>query len=91
MNEVNEGRVALVTGASRGLGRAIAIRLAGSGHRVVINFAVLHNIVLIDITKRDAYASSTKVTIVFPVTRAKVNEKRPRKSPSIVRNGLTGN
>lgn len=39
MNEVNEGRVALVTGASRGLGRAIAIRLAGSGHRVVINFA----------------------------------------------------
>lgn len=39
VNEVNEGRVALVTGASRGLGRAIAIRLAGSGHRVVINFA----------------------------------------------------
>ena len=39
MNEVNKGRVALVTGASRGLGRAIAIRLAGSGHRVVINFA----------------------------------------------------
>ncbi|MCH7899825.1 MAG: 3-oxoacyl-[acyl-carrier-protein] reductase [Acidobacteria bacterium] len=36
---MNEGRVALVTGASRGLGRAIAIRLAGSGHRVVINFA----------------------------------------------------
>ncbi len=39
MKEGNEGRVALVTGASRGLGRAIAIRLAGSGHRVVINFA----------------------------------------------------
>ena len=39
MNHANEGRVALVTGASRGLGRAIAIRLARSGHRVVGNFA----------------------------------------------------
>ncbi|MFV1960513.1 MAG: 3-oxoacyl-[acyl-carrier-protein] reductase [Acidimicrobiia bacterium] len=39
MTEAMEGRVALVTGASRGLGRAIAIRLAGSGHRVVVNFS----------------------------------------------------
>jgi 3-oxoacyl-[acyl-carrier protein] reductase len=34
-----EGRVALVTGASRGLGRAMALRLGGSGHRVVVNYA----------------------------------------------------
>jgi 3-oxoacyl-[acyl-carrier protein] reductase len=34
-----EGRVALVTGASRGLGRAIAIRLAQSGHRIGVNYA----------------------------------------------------
>jgi 3-oxoacyl-[acyl-carrier protein] reductase len=32
-------RVALVTGGSRGLGRAMAIKLAGSGHRVVVNYA----------------------------------------------------
>ena len=34
-----EGKVAIVTGASRGIGREIALELARNGANVVVNFA----------------------------------------------------
>jgi NAD(P)-dependent dehydrogenase (short-subunit alcohol dehydrogenase family) len=38
------GKVAIITGASRGIGRAIALRLAGAGAKVVVSSRKLENV-----------------------------------------------
>ena len=38
MNKLLEGKVAVVTGASRGIGRAIALELANRRAQVVVNY-----------------------------------------------------
>ena len=38
VNEAHDKKVALVTGASKGIGQAICVELAKDGYRIVINY-----------------------------------------------------
>jgi NAD(P)-dependent dehydrogenase (short-subunit alcohol dehydrogenase family) len=56
------GNVALVTGASRGIGRAIAVALAKSGHRVAVNYA--RNAAAADEVKREIEVAGGACTLI---------------------------
>src|SRR4051794_11956436 len=61
-----EGRVALVTGASRGIGRAGAVALGAAGAKVVINY-VANESAAADAVAAVAAAGGTAVTARFDV------------------------
>ena len=64
-----EGRVAVVTGASRGIGRAIALELAKRGAKVVINYyqsKELANEVLSEIKAIGGYAITFQANVANP-------------------------
>jgi 3-oxoacyl-[acyl-carrier protein] reductase len=58
-----DGKVAIVTGAARGLGRAYAKRLAGLGAKVAVADLNLHSYEEFDAEARDMTADSTVVEI----------------------------
>ncbi len=73
-----EGKVALVTGASRGIGRAIALTLAKNGADIAINFA--GNIAAAEEVAKEITALGRKAILVqgsvadFEVCQAMVNK-----------------
>src|SRR5205809_909279 len=61
-----EGKVALVTGASRGIGRAVAVALGAAGARVVVNY-VANEGAAAEAVAAVAAAGGTAVTSRFDV------------------------
>ena len=68
MNKPLENKVAIVTGASRGIGRAIAVELARRGARVVVNYhrsaeAAAEVVATIEADGRQAIAVQADVSV----------------------------
>jgi len=59
---MNSNKVALITGASRGLGRAMAVSLAKRGNRIVVNYA--HSGADAEVTAAECRAAGAEVLVV---------------------------
>ena len=64
-----EGKVALVTGASRGIGRAVALELARAGFAIAVNYATRRDAaqaVVAEITRRGGRAVALRADVSDP-------------------------
>jgi len=73
---INERRVALVTGASRGIGRAIALELARNGFDLMINY--VSNVAAAEEACAEAQAASGAHQTRVGLCRADIAERRDR-------------
>ncbi|MEW6540001.1 MAG: 3-oxoacyl-[acyl-carrier-protein] reductase [Bacillota bacterium] len=77
-----DGRTALVTGASRGIGRAVALALAAAGADLVLNYA--SNTTAAEQVAAEAERSGSRVLLF----RADIS--RPQEAAELVQAGLNG-
>jgi len=74
MNPKYDGKVAIVTGASKGIGRAICVELAACGYHVVINYRSDEQGALETLAKVKAAGSTGKI-MPFDVAEFKESQK----------------
>ena len=71
MNQPQERRVALVTGASRGIGRAIALGLAAAGFDLALNDIARQRAALGEVCAEAAAHGSATHAVTADVSRRK--------------------
>src|SRR5262245_17700907 len=75
---INERSVALVTGASRGIGRAIALELARQSFDLMINY--VSNVAAAEEARAEAQAASGERQVRVELCRADIAERRDREA-----------